>query len=71
MEIVLRGYVAALEIQSTFMDKIGEAQKTDKEIASIKEKMSKGKIRDFVKMSTIPYGLKTVFMCLMIRRSAS
>ena len=36
LEIVLRGYVAALEIQSTLMDKIGEAQKTDKEIAEIK-----------------------------------
>ena len=40
LEIVPRGYVAALEIQSTLMDKIREAQKTDKEIASIKEKMS-------------------------------
>ena len=40
LEIVLRGYVAALEIQSTLMDRIREAQKTDKEIASIKEKMS-------------------------------
>ena len=47
MEIVLRGYVAALEIQSTLMDKIREAQKTDKEIASIKEKMRKGKAKGF------------------------
>ena len=38
LEIVPRGYVAALEIQSTLMDKIREAQKTDKEIAEIKEK---------------------------------
>ncbi len=45
LEIVPRGYVAALEIQSTLMDKIREAQKTDKEIASIKEKMSKGKAK--------------------------
>ena len=30
LEIVLRGYVVALEIQSTLMDKIREAQKTDK-----------------------------------------
>ena len=37
LEIVSRGYVAALEIQSTLMDKIREAQRTDKEIASIKE----------------------------------
>ena len=47
MEIVPRGYVAALEIQSTLMDKIRDAQKTDKEIASIKEKMSKGKAKEF------------------------
>ena len=33
LEIVPRGYVAALEIQSTLMGKIREAQKTDKEIA--------------------------------------
>ena len=32
LEIVPRGYVSALEIQSTLMDKIREAQKTDKEI---------------------------------------
>ena len=47
MEIVPRGYVAALEIQSTLMDKIKEAQKTHKEIASIKEKMRKGKAKGF------------------------
>ena len=43
LEIVPRGYVAALEIQSTLMDKIREAQKTGKEIADIKERMSNGK----------------------------
>ena len=47
MEIVPRGYVAALEIQSTLMDKIREAQKTYKEIAKIKENMSKGKAKGF------------------------
>ena len=47
LEIVPRGYVAALEIQSTLMDKIREAQKTDKEIAEIKERMSKGKAKGF------------------------
>ena len=47
LEIVLRGYVAALEIHSTLIDKIREAQKTDKEVASIKEKMSKGKVKGF------------------------
>ena len=38
VEIVPRGYVAALEIQSTLMDKIREGQKMDKEIAEIKER---------------------------------
>ena len=47
LEIVTRGYVAALEIQSTLMDKIIEAQKMDKEIAEIKERMSKGKAKGF------------------------
>ena len=42
LEIVPRGFVATLEILSTLMDKIREAQKTDKEIAEIKEEMSKG-----------------------------
>ena len=47
LEIVSRGYVVALEIQSTLMDKIREAQKMDKEIAEIKEKMSKGEAKGF------------------------
>ena len=47
LEIVPRGYVAALEIQSTLMDRIRETQKTDKEIAAIKEKLSKGKAKGF------------------------
>ena len=47
LEIVPRGYVAALEIQSTLMDRIREAQKTDKEIANIKEKISEGKAKGF------------------------
>ena len=49
LEIVPRGYVAALEIQSTLMGKIREAQKTDKEIAKIKERMSRGKAKGFCK----------------------
>ena len=36
LEIVPRGYVAALEIQSTLLGKIQEAEKRDKEIAEIK-----------------------------------
>ena len=47
MEIVPRGFVAALEIQSTLLGKIREAQKTNKEIVEIKEKMSKGKAKGF------------------------
>ena len=33
LEIVLRGFVAALEIQSTLLGKFREAEKVDKEIA--------------------------------------
>ena len=47
LEIVPRGYVATLEIQSTLMDKIREAHKTDKEIAEINERMSNGKAKGF------------------------
>ena len=47
MEIVPRGFVAALEVQSTLLGKIREAQKDDKEIAEIKEKMSEGKAKGF------------------------
>ena len=45
--VVPRGYVAVLEIQSTLKGKIREAQKTDKEIAEIKERVSKGKAKGF------------------------
>ena len=61
--------LAALEIQSTLMDRIREAQKTDKEIASIKEKMSEGKAKGFREDEHDTYGLKTVFMCPMTWRS--
>lgn len=47
LEIVSRGFVGALEVQSTLLGKIREAQKMDKEIAEIKEKMSKGKAKGF------------------------
>ena len=47
LEIVPRGYLATLEIQSTLMERIREAQKTDKEIAEIKERTSKGKAKGF------------------------
>ena len=47
LEIVPRGFVATLDIQSTLAEKICEAQKTDKEIAEIKEKMSNGNAKGF------------------------
>ena len=47
LEIVPRGFVATMEVQSTLLGKIREAQKEDKEIAEIKERMSKGKAKGF------------------------
>ena len=47
LEIVPRDFVAAMEVHSTLLGKIQEAQKIDKEIAEIKEKMSKGKAKGF------------------------
>ena len=47
LEIVPRGFVATMEVQSTLLGKIREAQKDDKEITEIKEKMSKGKAKGF------------------------
>ena len=47
MEIVPIGFVATMEVQSTLLNKIREAQKEDKEIAEIKEKMSEGKAKGF------------------------
>ena len=47
MEIIPRSFVAAVEVQSTLLGKICEAQKDDKEIAEIKERMSKGKAKGF------------------------
>ena len=47
LEIVPRGFVAAMEVQSMLLGKIREAQKDEKEISKIKEKMSKGKAKGF------------------------
>ena len=47
LEIVPRGFVATMEVQSYLLNKIQEAQKEDKEIAEIKEKMSEGKAKGF------------------------
>ena len=38
-----------MEVQFTLLEKIREAQKDDKEIAEVKERMSKGKAKDFRK----------------------
>ena len=47
LEIVPKGFVTTMEVQSTLLGKIREAQKDDKEIAKIKEKMSEGKAKGF------------------------
>src|SRR6266516_3558091 len=60
LEIVPRGFVTAMEIQSTLLGKIQEAQKMDKEIEEIKTRMSKEL-----------YGLRIVSMCPMIQKSGS
>ena len=49
LEIFPKGFVAAIEVQYTLLGKIPEAQKDDKEIAVIKERMSKGKAKGFRK----------------------
>ena len=71
LEIVPRGFVAAMEVQSTLLRRIREAQKDDKEIAEIKEKMSEEKPKVFVRMSMTPCGLRTVFLCPTMPRSGS
>ena len=71
LEIVPRGFVATLDIQSTLTERIREAQNMKKEIAEIKERMSNGKAKGFLRMSTELYGLKFVFMCPMTQRSGS
>ena len=49
MEIVPKGFVAAMEVQSTLLGKIHKAQENGKEIVEVKERMSKGKAKDFHK----------------------
>ena len=49
LEIVPKSFVAAVEVQSTLLGKIREAQKYGKEIAERKERMSKGKAKGFRK----------------------
>ena len=42
-------FCCTMEVQSTLLGKICEAQKVDKEIAEVKERMSKGKAKGFRK----------------------
>ena len=49
LEIVPKGFVAVMEVQSTLLEEISEAQKGDKEIADLKERVSKGKAEGFRK----------------------
>ena len=47
LEIVPKGFVTTMDVQSTLLGKIREAQEDDKEIVEIKEKMSEGKAKGF------------------------
>ena len=71
LEIVPRGFVAAMEVQSTLLGKIREDQKDDKEIAEIKEKMSKGKAKGFHEDEHDTLWLRTVFTCPIMQKSGS
>jgi hypothetical protein len=47
LEIVPEGHLMSLDVQPTLLEKIQEAQKTDKEIKKIKENISLGKAKSF------------------------
>src|SRR3954464_13164113 len=47
LEIVPEGHLMSLYVQPTLLDKIKEAQKTNREIEEIKEKIVKGKDKGF------------------------
>src|SRR3954466_1285727 len=47
LEIVPEGHLMSLDVQDTLLDKIKEAQKMDKEIEKIKEKIGKVKAKGF------------------------
>ena len=48
LEIVPRGFVAAMKVQSTLLGKIQEAHKDDKEIVEIKGENEQGKSQRFL-----------------------
>ena len=67
LEIVPKGHLMTLDVQPTLLDKIKEAQKIDKEIEDIKEKIGKGKPRDSMKTNRVPYGMENVSVFHRIR----
>ena len=71
LEIVPRGFVAAMEIQSALLGKIREAQKDDKEIAEINERMSKGKAKGFREDEHETLWFEDLYMCPIMQRSGS
>jgi hypothetical protein len=71
LEIVPKGYLASMEVVPTLLDRIREAQKGDDEMDEIKENMEKGKAEGFVWMNKERYGLRSVYVCPMIRRLGS
>ena len=71
LEIVPRGFVATLEVQSTLLGKIRESQKDDIEIAEIKERMSEGKAKGFREDEHDTLWFEYESMCPTTRRSGS
>ena len=47
LEVVLEGFLAALEVQPLLVDKIKEAQKEDRVMAEFKKNLSEGKTKGF------------------------
>ena len=71
LEIVPRCFVATMEVQSTLLGKIREAQKDEKEIAEIKEGMSKGKANGFREDEHGTLWFEDRVMCPKTQRSGS
>ena len=62
LEIIEEGSLAALSVNFTLEDQIREAQKTDMEVAQIREEMKKGKAKCFKEDSqgTLRFGNRMV-----------
>ena len=67
LEIVPEGHLMSLDVQPTLLDKIKEAQKTDKEIEEIKERLAKEKPKDSMKTNRVLYGMGNVSVFHKIR----